>query len=70
MEPTSSCRHFRPSRPSGRNAKASLLKIAKGLVVELGDDLKLDEVDPALAGLNLSDEAGWSSESLGDLSLG
>lgn len=50
--------------------KPSVLEKRKGLLVEPGEDLQLDEVHSPLAGLNLGDKAGLFSEFLGDLPLG
>lgn len=48
----------------------SVLKVAQGLSVELGKALKLDEVHPSLAVLNLGNEARGPSKFLGGLPLG
>lgn len=48
----------------------SVLEERQRLTVELGEDLKLDEIHPPFAGLNLGDEAGLFPEFLGDLPLG
>lgn len=69
LPPTNSCRDLCPSRPDGRYTKASVLEIAQGLVVELGDNLQLDEVHPSLTTFNLCDKAWGSPEFLGYLPL-
>jgi hypothetical protein len=46
------------------------LEVAEGNVVEPGEGLQLDEIDPALAGLALGEEGLWLLERLGSLHLG
>ena len=48
----------------------SVLEVAEGLPVELGENLNLYEINSPLARLNLGDIAGRLSELLGDIPLG